>query len=293
MTELDDTVTGRRPIKQMEVMIADVVAETPDTVTLVFFTGNDRLEYRAGHFLTIDPHQFESLERFTTFLEDLKGRREPVRAYSMSSAPHEKYLAVTVKEEPYIKGVTKYPPLLSPLLVRGLKQGVRVVVTGFTGPYTLPEDIESKTDHVVHVCAGSGSVPNLSILKFALHAHPRLRHTFLYSNKTWADVIFRDELAALKRSHPRQLQVIHTLTREASLPAGARAGRVSTALLRECIPDPSGCWVYVCGPGISAFDRVAAKEAGRSPEPRFLETAVASLREIGVPAEQIKRESYG
>ncbi|HEY8711420.1 MAG TPA: oxidoreductase, partial [Thermoanaerobaculia bacterium] len=110
---------------------------------------------------------------------------------------------------------------------------------------------------------------------------------------TWADVIFRDELAGLARSHPRQLQVVHTLTREASLPAGARAGRVSTALLRECIPDPSGCWVYVCGPGISTFDRVAAKEAGRSPEPRFLETAVASLREIGVPAEQIKRESYG
>jgi len=293
MTELDDTATSRRLIKQMEVMIADVVQQTHDTVTLVFFTGNDRLEYRAGHFLTIDPHQFESLDRFTAFLEDLKGRREPARAYSMSSAPHEKRLAVTVKEEPYIKGATKYPPLLSPLLVRGLKQGVRLVVTGFTGPYTLPEDIESKTDHLVHLCAGSGSVPNLSILKFALHSHPRLRHTFLYSNKTWADVIFRDELLELERAHPGQLRVVHMLTREANVPAGAHAGRVSTALLRECIPDPRGCWVYVCGPGITTFDRAAAKENGRSPEPRFLETAVASLREIGVPAEQIKRESYG
>jgi len=44
---------------------------------------------------------------------------------------------------------------------------------------------------------------------------------------------------------------------------------------------------------ITTFDRAAAKENGRSPEPRFLETGVASLREIGVPAEQIKRESYG
>src|ERR1051325_9628428 len=74
-----------RRIKELEVMVADVVVETPDTSTLVFFTGNDRLEYRAGHFLTIDPHQFEALARFTEFLEDLKGRKEPPRAYSMCS----------------------------------------------------------------------------------------------------------------------------------------------------------------------------------------------------------------
>ena len=40
----------RRRIKQMEVMVADVIAETPDTTTLVLFTGNDRLDHRAGHF---------------------------------------------------------------------------------------------------------------------------------------------------------------------------------------------------------------------------------------------------
>jgi hypothetical protein len=70
--------TSRR-IKQLEVMVADVIVEAPDTTTLVLFTGNDRLDYSAGHFLTVDPHQFEALERFTSFLEDLKGRREPPR----------------------------------------------------------------------------------------------------------------------------------------------------------------------------------------------------------------------
>ena len=98
-------------------MVADVIVETPDTATLVLFTGNERLDYLPGHFLTIDPHQFEGLERFIAFLEDLKGRKEPPRAYSMASSPHEKYLAVTVKEERYVTGLTQYPPLLSPLLV--------------------------------------------------------------------------------------------------------------------------------------------------------------------------------
>ncbi len=149
-------------------MVADVIVETPDTTTLVLFTGNDRLEYRAGHFLTIDPHQFEALERFLAFLEDPKGRKEPPRAYSLSSAPHERHLAVTVKEERYVSGVAKFPPLLSPLLVKRTVKGMRPVVTGFTGPYTLPSDVEPQTDHIVHICAGSGSVPNYSILKFAL-----------------------------------------------------------------------------------------------------------------------------
>ncbi len=294
--ETGDTLhPERRPIRQMEVVVEEVIPQTDDSVTLVFGTGKERLDYRAGHFLTIDPHQFEPLGRFIAFFEDVKARREPPRAYSMSSAPHEKLLAITVKEERYVSGATKYPPLLSPTLVRGMVKGKRLVVTGFTGPYTLPEDIESKTDHLVHLCAGSGSVPNLSILKFALDTHPRLRHTFLYSNKTWSDVIFRDELAALERLHPDRLRVVHALTRETAFDHGERvhAGRVSAAFLRQWIPDPDSCWVYACGPAISTFERAAAKESGHPPEPRFLETAVSSLTEIGVPAAQIKRESYG
>jgi 3-ketosteroid 9alpha-monooxygenase subunit B len=86
----------RRLLKEMEVMVAEVISQTHDSVTLVLFTGNDRLVYRAGHFLTIDPHQFESLERFIAFFEDVKGRGEPARANSKASAPDEKHHARTV-----------------------------------------------------------------------------------------------------------------------------------------------------------------------------------------------------
>src|SRR5258705_3209282 len=293
MSAVVDAPPSRR-IKELEVMVADVVVETADTSTLVFFTGNDHLEYRAGHFLTIDPHQFEALERFTAFLEDLKGKREPPRAYSMCSAPHERYLAVTVKEEQYVSGATKYPPLLSPLLVKRTVKGMRLLVTGFTGPYTLSPDIDSQTDHIVHICAGSGSVPNFSMLKHALESHPRLRHTFIYSNKTWRDIIFRDALIELEANHPERLRVIHTLTREPDValcgPA-VREGRVNADVLRELIPDLDSCVIYVCGPGISKFDREAAKEKGEQPQPRFLESVLADLKSLGVPNARIKRES--
>ncbi len=277
-------------------MVADVIVETSDTATLVLFTGNDRLDYSAGHFLTIDPHQFEALQRFTAFLEDLKGRREPPRAYSMSSSPHERYLAVTVKEERYLSGTTKFPPLLSPLLVKRTVRGMRLVVTGFTGPYTLGADVASQADHIVHICAGSGSVPNFSMLKFALANLPTLRHTFIYSNKTWDDVIYRDALADLSAEHPNRLTVVHTLTREenpAVFGPSVRRGRVSGALLSELMPDPTAPLVYVCGPGISKFDVDDAKKAGTTPQPRFLESVLAELKTLGVPPSRIKREFYG
>jgi len=280
----------------MEAIVADVVRETPDTTTLILFTGNERLDYRPGHFLTIDPHQFDGLERFIAFLEDMKGRREPPRAYSMSSAPDERYLAITVKEERYISGQTRYPPLLSPLLVKRAFRGTRIVLTGFTGPYTISDDIETKTSHLVHICAGSGSVPNFSILKHALAHHPKLRHTFIYSNRTWEDVIFKDQLTELVRARTDRLRIVHTLTRETDdhrFHPDVRKGRLSASLIAELVPDLSEAFFYVCGPAISTWDRAAARETGRELQPRFLESVLMALESLGVKQNQITRESYG
>ena len=285
----------RRLIKELEVMVADTIVEAHDTSTLVFFTGNDRLDYKPGHFLTIDPHQLEALSRFTAFLEDLKGKKEPPRAYSISSSPHEKYLAITVKEERYTHGVTKYPPLLSPLLVKRTTKGMRLSVSGFTGPYTMEDDIESKTDHILHVCAGSGSVPNISMLKFSLAHHQTLRHTLVYSNKTWADVIFRSQIEEMTKRFPDRLSVVHTLTRETGdfASPNVRKGRITAELLRSVVPDPSAVRAFVCGPAISVFDRQLAKENGIAAAPKFLESALECLKEVGVPANRITKESYG
>ena len=64
------------------------------------------------------------------YWQDAKGRKEPPRAYSMCSTPDEPDLAITVKEETYTRGQTKYPPLLSPLLASGALKGREMVITG-------------------------------------------------------------------------------------------------------------------------------------------------------------------
>src|SRR5262249_52763632 len=147
--------------------------------------------YRAGQYLSIAPHQFEPLAPLIRELEQQKGRREPQRKYSLASAPHEALLAITVKEEEFIPGRTKYLPLLSKHLVRALAPGQRFGAFGYSGPYVLPEQVPGL---VVHVVAGAGAVPNYSILKDALHRDLPARHLWLASNKRQADVLYHREL---------------------------------------------------------------------------------------------------
>ena len=287
---------ARPRIKQLEVMVAEVRREAPETATLVLFTGNDTLDYKPGHFLTIKPHQFSALDRFIHYFEDRKGKKEPARAYSIASAPHEKYISITVKEERYISGRTEYPPLLSPILVWRTYPGTRMVVTGFGGPYTLPDDIESRTDHLVHVCAGSGVVPNMSIIKHALVNNHKLRHTLICGNKTRRDVIYHDEFEDLSRQFPDRLKLVDALSRE-KVPRrlGPRyvTGRVTEPLLRRHVPDADTAEFYVCGPGVTRWDRRAAAQEGSEPPPRFLESTLAALESMGVSKESIHHESYG
>jgi 3-ketosteroid 9alpha-monooxygenase subunit B len=276
------------------VVVTDVIEETPDAATLVF-EPDQPVSYRAGQFLTIDPHQFKVLASHTAYLEDLKGKKELARAYSVSSAPGEP-LAITIKEEPYLRKVSRHAPLLSPLLTYGIRVGMKFQVVGLTGPYTLPPDIELRAQHLVHVVAGSGVVPNFSILKDALKHHPTVRHTVLDSNKTWGDIIFRDALGRLVAEYPEHLRVVHFLTRQedvSALPPGVQRGRITRAALESLVPERSRAMAYVCGPAITSYERRAALEKGVSPAPRFLETTIGHLQELGFPNERIKRESFG
>lgn len=277
---------------KFDALVADVIVETPDTVTAMLDIGQPA-HYRAGQYVSIDPHQFPSLYSVTTYLEHMKGRAEPPRAYSMSSSPDEPFVAITIKEEIY-DGQMAYPPLLSGYLVHQLRAGDRIEVLGFAGAYVLSEDLA--VEHILHLCAGSGSVPNVSILKDSLRRHPRLRHTFVYSNKTWQDVIFRGTLAALQSAHPERLRVIHALTRETAPSAAAedvRSGRVTLDLLADVLQGEPDSLIYACGPAVSVWDRRAHAARGETPPPRFLESMRAYLKELGVPRERVKLEAFG
>jgi ferredoxin-NADP reductase len=290
------TATAPQRPREYEVTVAEVRQDSHDTATLFLDFGPEAPTYRAGQFINLDPHQFRAVSRLAAFLQEKKGRKETARSYSIASAPHEPRLALTIKEEEYLPGLTQYPPLLSPYLVHAPLTGTRLKVLGFMGHYVLPDDVEQRTDHVVHIVAGTGAAPNFGLIKDALHRGLKLRHTLLCSNKTWGDILYREPLEALARAHPDRLRMVHTLTREmdeSRFSPTVRKGRISHALLQELIPDAATCLAYVCGPAITPWDRRKALETRTPATPRFLETVLGHLHELGVDDKRIKREAFG
>src|SRR5204863_9193565 len=99
-----------------------------------------------------------------------------------------------------------------------------------------------------------------------------LRHTMLYGNKTWKDIIFRDQLNELAATYPEKFTLVHSLSRECPHPrygTNCRQGRVGLELIREFVPDTDSALVFTCGPGIRPFERQAARERAEAPKPRF------------------------
>lgn len=271
-----------------EAVIRDVLPETPDTVTLLLEIA-DPPPYRAGQFLSIDPLQMPALAPLAGELAEKKGRKERPRAYSLASAPHEPLVAITVKEDP----PGEFPALLSPWLVHQAKPGDRLPCIGFSGFYCLPDDLAADT-HVVHLCAGSGIVPNFGILKDAVHRGLPQHHTLLYSSRRWEDVIFREGLTMLPRTHGGQVKVVHALTRDQAAPPATTVhpARIDDRLIRDHVPDLAKALFLLCGPSIPTHEKRAAKARGETPPPRFLESTKALLEGLGVDRKHILSEGW-
>lgn len=268
--------------------VEEIVRETPDAVSLVLDIGGPA-EFDAGQFITIDPHAIDARKTLAKELEAKKKRKERGRAYSLGSAPHERLLVVTVKEEE--EG--EFPALVSPWLMREVTVGDTIPVTGFSGLYTLPRDLPPGS-HLVHICAGSGIVPNFSIIKDVLHRGLPYRQTLLYSNRTWDDVIYADTLTSLAATSGGSLAILHLLTRDSRAPEGVRVrpSRIDRATLLEEIPDLADAHFFLCGPSVPPHERRAARLKGEVPRPRFLECMKDLLEELGVPRERVRSEGW-
>ncbi|WP_040701446.1 ferredoxin--NADP reductase [Nocardia vinacea] len=194
--------------------VVRVTSETQDAVSLELVAEPERqLSYRPGQFLTL---RIPS-ERTGSV----------ARSYSLSSAPHEGRLEVTVKRtaggyasnwlcDNAVPGMTidSLPP------------------AGIFTPDSLDEDL-------LLLAAGSGITPMLSILKSVL-AQGSGRCTLIYANRDENSVIFADELKSLTAEHPSRLVVLHWLESVQGLP--------SMPTLTTLIAPWLERQLFVCGP---------------------------------------------
>ncbi|MEP7041184.1 MAG: ferredoxin reductase [Chloroflexota bacterium] len=162
---------------------------------------------------------------------------------------------------------------VSPYFHDTIVVGDRVELRGPIGGYFVWEP--ALGGPLLLIAGGSGVVPLMAMLRERASADAPPPAALLYSSRTFDDVIYREELAALAAADAG-LRVIETLTR--SQPPGWTGydRRIDRAMLSEAIaaagPSPL---VYICGPTL------------------LVEAAANGLVELGVPPAQVRTERFG
>ena len=227
-------------------VITSLTPATADAVTVGFrppATGGAEWNYRAGQYVTL------------RFVIDGKEER---RAYSMSSAPFEGEIAVTVKR---VKG-----GIVSNHIADHLKVGDTVDVMPPQGRFLAETDGTARRDFYLFG-AGSGITPLMSILKTVLEEEPKSRVHLLYGNRNEDSIIFHAELAEIVRRYEGQVTVEHTLSRPKKVKTGGlrglfgggkttwegAKGRIGIPAVQRFLdarpPAATERQYYVCGPG--------------------------------------------
>jgi len=186
------------------------------------------------------------------------------RSYSIASAPEDSYVVLTV--ERIDDGE------VSPYLTQDLRTGDELELRGPVGGYFVWE--ESLGGPLLLIGGGSGVVPLRAMLRHHLATGSGVPLRVLYSSRSLADVIYREEL--MRMVDDDGLDIRFTLTRQQ--PAGWRgyARRIDVPLLAEvAFPSDTDPLVYICGPT------------------GFVEAVAEGLVQLGHDPSRIRTERFG
>jgi 3-ketosteroid 9alpha-monooxygenase subunit B len=230
--------------ESFELLVLEVVEETPDAHSILFEVPDDLAEkfaYTPGQFLTV------------AVPSDQTGLA--ARCYSLSSAPHSGRHQITVK-----RTVDGYA---SNWICDNLREGDTLRVLPPSGIFT-PRDLESD---LLLFAGGSGVTPVMSITRTALEkGHGKV--VLFYANRDEQSVIFAEEIKTLAQEYADRLVVVHWLESVQGLPTQEQ-------LLSFASYFPSYT-AFVCGPQPFMEAVVASlKELGFPRERRHQEKFVS------------------
>ncbi len=179
--------------------------------------------------------------QYLTFKTIIDGE-ELRRSYSLCSAPHENEWRVAIKEIPNGK--------FSSFANQQLHIGDTLEVMAPMGNFKFDPQPNAK-HHYALFAAGSGVTPIFSILKTILQGEPESTVTLFYGNKGLAEVIFREEIEAIKNRFLNRLNLVHVFSRE-NIGVPLLKGRIDAQrtkdLLAAFLKNQTIDAAYICGP---------------------------------------------
>jgi ferredoxin-NADP reductase len=186
------------------------------------------------------------------------------RSYSIASAPEDGFVVLTVER--------LNDGEVSPYLVDELRTGDRLELRGPVGGYFVWE--ASLGGPLLLVAGGSGVVPFRSILRHHRAIESTVPVRLVYSARSLAEVIYREELTEITAHGV--IDIRFTLTREQPERWQGYGRRIDQELLDEIAWPPSEHpLAYVCGPTA------------------FVETAADALVALGHEPGRIRIERFG
>jgi ferredoxin-NADP reductase len=168
------------------------------------------------------------------------------RSYSIASPPEDRWVALTVER--------LEDGEVSPYLVGELKVGDRIELRGPIGGHFVWRAGDDRP--LLLVGGGSGIVPLMAMLRHRALAAHRPPARLLYSSRTLADIIYREELDKLSGATDGPI-VYHTLTREKPGGWTGYTRRIDADMMKEVAwPSEQMPAVFICGP--TSFVEAAA-----------------------------------
>jgi ring-1,2-phenylacetyl-CoA epoxidase subunit PaaE len=130
------------------------------------------------------------------------------------------------------------------------KVGDELEVMTPDGRFTTALNSEA-SKHYVAFAAGSGITPILSIMKTVLEVETGSRFTLVYGNRHAQQILFLEDIEALKNLYFNRVRLIHILSKqpqEAELFNGRIDKAKTEQLLAELVPASTIDDAFVCGP---------------------------------------------
>ena len=228
-------------VSSFEFSIIETKQETPDVKSIKL---DGKIDYKPGQYMMAE-------------LET--GDEENTHPLSIASSPTEDFLLFS----------TKLSQSSFKQKFNSLEVGDKIKLKGPMGIFILKEDAKE----IVFLGGGIGITPFRDMIKYASDRKLSIKLTLLYSNKTSADIVYRDEWPLLEKQNPN-LKVVNTITDTSDTSWQGRTGRISESMIKEFCNDINNSLFYICGP------------------PGMVEGLSNLLKTMNIPQSNIKIEKF-